>query len=203
VKLEASGFYGSEPGVNRWTVETGPINSWSTRLWFFPDKYWAAQFSFGRLAHPEALEPGDQSRATASAEYTRPAHGASWASSMVWGRVHNTVTLRNTNSYLVESVWPLSRRNLLTGRFELVDKDDLFADQPQLQNDLDVTYGSTFRIGAYTVGYARDIDLFRSVETGIGFNFSTYTLPSAIQPYYGSRPVGGNMFVRVRLKPAR
>lgn len=62
IKLEASGFYGSEPGENRWTIETGPINSWSTRLWFFPAKNWATQLSVGRITHPEALEPGDQSQ---------------------------------------------------------------------------------------------------------------------------------------------
>jgi hypothetical protein len=33
IKLEASGFYGSEPGENRWTIGAGPINSWSARLW--------------------------------------------------------------------------------------------------------------------------------------------------------------------------
>ncbi len=31
-KLEASGFYGSEPGENRWIIQQGPINSWSGRL---------------------------------------------------------------------------------------------------------------------------------------------------------------------------
>jgi hypothetical protein len=201
VKLEASGFYGSEPGENRWTVQTGPINSWSTRLWFFPEKYWAAQLSFGRIAHPDALEPGDQTRITASVEYTRPMHGASWTSSLVWGRVHSTATFRNSNSYLAESVLPVSKRNFITGRFELVDKDDLFAGQPALQNDLDSIYDSTFRIGAYTAGYTRDIDLLRYVETGIGANFTAYTLPAAILPYYGGRPVGGNVFVRFRLRP--
>ncbi len=200
VKLEASGFYGSEPGENRWTIETGPINSWSTRLWFFPDKYWSTQVSFGRLAHPEALEPGDQTRVTASAEYTRPMHGASWDSSLIWGRVHSTATFRNTNSYLAESVLPVTKRNFITGRFELVDKDDLFSNQPGLQNYLDVTYGSTFRIGAYTLGYTRDIDLVPRIETGIGVNFTTYSLPDAIKPYYGARPVGGNVFVRFRLR---
>src|SRR5207248_9424582 len=31
-KLEASGFYGTEPNENRWNIDSGPINSWSTRL---------------------------------------------------------------------------------------------------------------------------------------------------------------------------
>ncbi len=201
-KLEASGFYGSEPGENRWIIQQGPINSWSSRLWFFPTKYWSAQVSFGRLAHPEALEPGNQTRVTASVEYALPMPGGSWASTLAWGRIHSTATLRNLNAYLAESELPVSRRNFITGRFELVDKDDLFANDLALQQQLDVLYGSTFRIGAYTIGYTRDVDLFRSVKTGIGANFTAYSLPTAIKPYYGDHPVGGNIFIRFRLRPA-
>ncbi|HEY6333878.1 MAG TPA: hypothetical protein VI756_31465, partial [Blastocatellia bacterium] len=200
LKLEASGFYGSEPGENRWIIQQGPVNSWSGRIWFFPTKYWAAQVSAGRLAHPEALEPGDQTRVTASVEYARPMPGGSWASTLSWGRVHSTASLRNMNSYLAESVLPVTRRNFITGRVELVDKDDLFANDLELQERLDALYGSTFRIGAYTLGYTRDIDLFRSVETGIGVTFSAYSLPNAIKPYYGDRPAGGDIFLRVRLR---
>jgi hypothetical protein len=199
-KLEASGFHGAEPGENRWIIPQGPIDSWSGRLWFFPTKYWAAQVSFGRLTHPEALEAGDQTRVTASLEYTRPMPRGSWASTLSWGRVHSTATLRNSNSYLAESVLPVTRRNFFTGRFELVDKDDLFADDLSLQQHLDLLYGSTFRVGAYTCGYTRDVDLFRYFETGIGANFIAYSLPNAIKPYYGNHPVGGNIFVRLRLR---
>ena len=200
VKLEASGFYGTEPGENRWTITQGPINSWSTRLWYFPTKNWAAQVSTGRITHTEQLEPGDQERTTASVEYTKPMQGASWASTLAWGRVHDTANQHNLNSYLVESVLPVSRKDFLTGRIELADKDELFAAQPELEQHLDVTSGSTFRIGAYTIGYTRDFDLFKSLETGIGFNFSAYSLPGAIGPYYGNHPVGGNIFIRLRLR---
>ncbi len=75
IKLEASGFHGAEPGENRWIVQQGAIDSWSSRLWFFPSRNWAAQVSVGRLTHPEALEPGDQVRSTASLEYTKPMPG--------------------------------------------------------------------------------------------------------------------------------
>jgi hypothetical protein len=199
-KLEASGFHGAEPGENRWIIQVGPIDSWSGRLWFFPTKYWAAQVSFGRLTHPEAFEAGDQTRVTASVEYTRPMPGGSWASTLSWGRVHSTATLHNSNSYLAESILPVTRRNFITGRFELVDKDDLFADDLTLQQHLDLLYGSTFRVGAYTCGYTRDIDLLRYVETGIGANFTAYSLPNAIKPYYGNHPFGGNVFIRFRLR---
>jgi hypothetical protein len=202
IKIEASGFHGAEPGENRWIVQQGALDSWSSRLWFFPAKNWAAQVSMGRLAHPEALEPGDQVRSTASLEYTKPVSGGSWATSFIWGRNHDTATGRNLNSYLAESVLPIRRKNFLTGRAELVDKDELFEDQPEIDQNLDILYGSTFRIGAYTIGYTRDVDLFRHIETGIGANFTAYSLPDAIKPYYGARPVGGNIFVRFRLRPS-
>ena len=96
---------------------------------------------------------------------------------------------------------PVTHQDFLTGRVELVDKDELFADQPGIEEDLDTQYGSTYRIGAYTIGYTRDINLFRFVETGIGVNFSAYSLPAAIKPYYGDHPLGGNIFIRFRLRP--
>lgn len=192
VKLEASGFHGAEPGENRWIVAAGPIDSWSARLWFFLTDNWAAQVSAGRIAHPEALEPGDQMRTTASVQYSRPMPGGSWSTSLIWGRNHSTATFRNLNSYLAESVLPVTRKNFITGRFELVDKDEL---------DVDALLGRTFRIGACTLGYTRDIDLFRHIQTGVGVNFTAYSLPGAIQPYYGAHPMGGNIFVRFRLRP--
>lgn len=199
-KIEASGFRGAEPGENRWIIQQGAIDSWSARLWYFPTKHWAAQVSAGRLTKPEALESGDQIRTTASVEYSTPMPGGSWSSSLIWGRVHNTGTGHNLNSYLVESELPIRRRNFITGRIELVDKDELFSDAPDIEARLDQTYGSTFRVGAYTIGYTRDIDLFPGLETGIGFNIETYSLPTAIKPYYGDHPVGGNVFLRIRLK---
>ena len=201
-KLEASGFHGAEPGENRWTIAQGAIDSWSARLWFFPTKRWAAQFSAGRLTHPEALEPGDQTRLTGSVEYSRPVAGSNWSSSLIWGRTHSTATLLDSNAYLAETAVPIGRKNFLTGRAELVSKDDLFANTPLLEQSLAITYGSAFRIGAYTFGYTRDIDLFRHLETGIGGNFTAYSVPSAIAPEYGSHPVGGNIFLRLRLRPS-
>jgi hypothetical protein len=136
-------------------------------------------------------------------EYSKPMPGGSWSSSLIWGRDHSTYTKRNLNSYTAESVLPFARKNFITGRIELVDKDELFEGQPEIQALLDVTYGSTFRIGAYTIGYTRNIDIFRHIETGIGANVETYSLPAAIKPYYGEHPIGGNVFMRFRLKPER
>jgi hypothetical protein len=204
LRLEASGFYGSEPGENRWIIQSGPMNSYSGRVSIFPTKNWMFQVSAGRLTNPERQQPGDVVRTTASAHYSRPTDfGNAWSTSLIWGRNHDTLTRRNLNSYLAETLYPVSRKNFLTGRIELVDKDELFADTPALEEQLDRTAGSTFRIGAYTAGYTRDIAIFKDVETGIGANATAYTLPSAIKPYYGDRPWGVTVYLRLRIKPGR
>jgi len=203
-RLEASGFHGAEPGENRWRSPWGPMDSWSARLSVSPTGHWMAQVSAGRLTHPEQQSPGDVIRTTASLAYSRTAGaGEAWSTSLIWGRNHDTYTGHNLNSWLLESVYPFRLRNFLTGRIEYVDKDELFADTPALEAQLDRTAGSTFRVGAYTAGYTRDIGAFKMVETGVGANASVYTLPAAIKPYYGDRPWGVNVFLRFRLRPGR
>jgi hypothetical protein len=100
------------------------------RLWCFPTKNWAAQVSVGHLAHPEALEPGDQTRTTASVAYSKPVSGGSWSSTFIWGRNHKTYTKQDSRSYTVESLLPIRRKNFITGRIEVVDKDELSAGEP-------------------------------------------------------------------------
>jgi hypothetical protein len=201
VRLEASGFYGTEPNENRWNVDYGPMNSWSTRLSLLPSRNWMAQVSVGRLARPERQEPGDVVRSTASIHYTRPMSGGSWSSSLIWGRNHKTIDKRDSNSYLLESVMPFRKKNFFTGRIELVDKDELFSDDHELEERLAHTVGSSFRVGAYTAGYTRDIGVFYNAQTGIGANFTSYSVPGAIQPYYGKHPLAFNFYARVRLNP--
>ncbi len=202
MRVEGSGFYGAEPDENRWHIDWGPMNSYAVRFSVFPSKNWMAQASAGRLTNPERQSPGDVVRSTASLSYSRPlADDETWSTSLIWGRNHDVVTQHNLNSYLAETVYPVSQKNFLTGRIELVDKDELFADNPDLEEQLARTAGSTFRIGAYTAGYTRDIGTFRDIETGVGANATAYTLPAAIKPYYGDHPWGVNAFVRLRLKP--
>jgi hypothetical protein len=186
IRLEASGFYGTEPNENRWNIDFGPMNSWATRLSYFATKNWMMQVSVGRLARPERQEEGDVVRSTASIHYTRPMYGSSWSTSLIWGRNHKTINQSNSNSYLLESVMPFSRRNFVTGRVELVDKDELIA-------------GQTFRVGAYTLGYTRDIGTFHKVQSGVGANFTSYSTPDALKQYYGKHPVSVNIFARFRL----
>jgi hypothetical protein len=200
IRFEASGFHGAEPGENRWDIDTGAIDSWSSRLTISPSDNWSGQFSVGRLSKPEALEEGDIVRTTASITYSRPLTGGIWASSLIWGRNHKTAEQRNINSYLAESAYRFKERNHLAGRIELVDKDELFADQPELDDELARTAGSVFRVAGFTFGYTRDFDLIPGVQSGVGANVTFHRIPSAIKPFYGDHPTGFVVFLRFRLK---
>jgi hypothetical protein len=197
---ELSGFHGAEPNENRWNIDAGGIDSWSARLSWTPTANWSAQASAGRLHKPEALELGDQLRSTASVTYSRPLTHGDWATSVIWGRDHKTVTKRNLNSYLLESVVRFREKNYITGRAELVDRDELFANQPVIEQHLAATVGTVFRVGAFTAGYTRDVHLVPHVITGIGSNVTLYNVPAAIQPYYGAHPAAFYMFLRFRLE---
>jgi hypothetical protein len=189
-RLEASGFHGAEPGENRWTISQGALDSYSARASIFPTSDWMAQVSAGRISNPERLQPGDVVRATASVHYTRPmGNDEAWSSSLIWGRNHDVATQRNLESFLAETLLPLHHGNFVTGRFELVDKDELLPD------------GAIYRIGAYTAGFTHDIaHLFDAVETGIGANVTAYTFPAALKPAYGAHPFAATVYLRVRLK---
>ncbi len=126
VKLEGSAFNGREPNEERWSIQPGPLDSWSGRASVAPSRDWTAQYSVGRLEHPEALEPGSQWRQTASVSYDRPLAEGNWATSLVWGHVHKIATSADLDSYLLESTLNFLRRNYAFTRMELVDKDELF-----------------------------------------------------------------------------
>ncbi len=126
LRIEGSLFNGREPNEHRYGIQFAALDSWSGRLSFAPTKNWTAQYSYGRLEHPEALEPGSQRRQTASVEYARPFSGGSWATSLVWGRVHKQAVDHNLNSYLLETTANFKIRNYVFSRVELVDKDELF-----------------------------------------------------------------------------
>jgi hypothetical protein len=148
------------------------------------------------------LEEGDVVRTTASLHYTRPLErGTSWSTSFIWGRNHEIAHRRDLDSFLLETLYPATRRNFLTARFEAVDKDELFAGQNDIEHRLgDSTAGTTFRVQGYTAGYTRDITVGHGLEAGLGTNVTAYRIPAAIQPYYGERPWGWNVLLRVRLK---
>jgi hypothetical protein len=188
-KIEGSVFNGREPDEKRYTIQFATLDSWSARLSVAASKSWTAEYSYGRLEHPEAFEPGSQRRQTAAVEYVRPFAKGSWATSAVWGRVHNVFDNHNLNGYLLETTANFKLRNYAFSRMELVDKDELFPDNPMLP---------AFRIGAYTFGGAHDLIQSSLSRLALGADFTLYSKPSVLNSAYGRDPVSFQIVLRAR-----
>ena len=188
-KIEASAFNGREPDERRYNFDLAPLDSWSARLSFAPGKNWAAQYSYGHMVHPEALEAGNTDRQTASVAYNRPLAVGNWATTLIWGRNFKPATRRVQNSYLLESTRNFARRNYAYTRLELVDKDELF---PQALN------AASYRIGAYAFGGVRVLVQGSYGQLGLGADVTFYAKPVALDPVYGRDPVSLHLFLRYR-----
>ena len=191
-----SGFHGREPDENRWDIDTGRIDSWAARVTFDPTPHWTAQISTGHLTRPEAGEPGNIERTTASVAYSGASSLGSWDSSVVFGhnRKSEAPGRPTANSLLAESVLRFGGRNYATGRAEIVDKDELFAGQDVPS----AVAHAVFRVRALTLGYSRDLVERNGIVAALGANATLYSIPAAIQPLYGSHPHAGYLFVRLR-----
>jgi hypothetical protein len=202
-KLEGSIFNGREPDENRYNFEAHPWNSRSARLSFTPNQNWSAQVSYGFLRRPEAAEPNtDIRRTTASIEYNKPFSHGNWAAALIWGRNHQSGggESANLNGYTAESTLNFIDKDYLYTRLELVDKNELLRPADRARLGIKAAHPA-FRIGAYTFGGARDIWNTKKLSTAIGSDVTFYSMPSALDPIYGKRPVSWRLFLRIR--PAR
>jgi hypothetical protein len=196
LRIEASGFSGREPDENRWNIDWGDMDSWSTRVSFQPRPNWLLQTSVGRLKEPEPLHAGDVTRLTASLQYTQPRAGsAAWSSTLLFGRNQPAGHHGATNSVLAETVYPLTPRNLLTGRFEWGQRDELFGE--------DGGPPGAFGVFAFTGGYTRELPVLAALRSAAGFNFTAYRIAEGLKPFYGAHPVAASVFLRFRLWSTR
>jgi len=198
-KLEGSVFNGREPDENRYNFEAHPWNSRSMRLWFAPNSNWSMQVSHGLLKNPEAAEPGDVRRTTASISYNKPFERGNWASSLIWGRNHESHggEIFNLNGYVAESTVKFVDRNYVYTRLELADKNSILRDTDRISLGISDEHPS-FRIGAYTFGGARDIWHTEKTSVALGSDLTFYSKPSILDPIYGSNPVSWKAFLRIR-----
>jgi hypothetical protein len=199
LKLEGSIFNGREPDENRYNFEFNPWNSRSARLSFAPTDNWSMQVSYGFLRNPEALEPGDIRRATASVSYNKNFARGNWSSSLIWGRNHGTHDSEpfNVNSYTAESTLNFMDKNYVYTRLELVDKNELLNGAERAQLGFNGPHPS-FRIGGYTFGGARDIWNTAKLSVALGGDFTFYSKPHALDALYGANPTSYKFFLRLR-----
>lgn len=200
IRLEASGFHGREPDEYRWNIDSGKIDSWSTRISFNPRQNWSFQYSIGQLAGPEQLFPDETvRRISASLIYNRPLQNGNWASMALWGRNQSLRDGNVGNSYLLESTLRFLRTNNVWARIENVDRTtELLQNQSPLPSSFSDSYFA--RVQAYTAGYDREFGRIPHVSTAIGGQIMWYGVPSILRNDYGAHPVGVLVFLRLRAK---
>jgi hypothetical protein len=190
--LEGSAFHGEEPDQDRWNLDGGAIDSYSGRLKIALGRSWSAQISHGYLHDPEALEPGDVHRTTASLE-TGADGTRDWAATFLWGQ--NNEAHGTSNSFLAEAAWQRTRLDQLYGRFEWVEKEEELLATKALPETEPSPLADIY---ALTGGYFRDVDLLHGVTTGLGGDVTVYEYPERLKPVYGDYPVSFHVFLRAR-----
>ncbi len=198
-RVEASSFHGREPDEFRWNIDVGKIDSWSTRLTLQPGKNWSGQYSYARIASPEALFPAeDQARTTASVMYNRPFKEGNWASTALWGRTRSLQDNSKESSYLLELLVRFKTSNYAWTRMENAGRSNelLIGHNPLPAGFQEEPIG---HVQAYTFGYDHDIDLIRHARTAIGGQVTTYGVANALKSIYGTNPASFAVFVRLRV----
>jgi hypothetical protein len=198
-KLEGSVFNGREPDENRYNFEAHPWNSRSARLSFAPNSNWSMQVSHGFLRNPEALDPGDVRRTTASISYNKRLRHGNWATSLIWGRNHESHDgeIFNLNGYVAESSVRFAEHNSIYTRLELVDKNQLLRESDRVLLGI-TNHHPSFRIGAYTFGGSRDLWTSEKLTASLGADVTFYSKPSILNPIYGDNLTSYRIFVNLR-----
>jgi len=195
VHLEASGFHGREPDENRWHIEVGGLDSWSTRLAIAATKDWTAQYSVGHLHSPEAQHPDeDVLRQTASIAYHHSWRSATLDALALWGRNHSIGTPIDSNGYLFEATSHIHSRDSIWSRIEDVDRttDLLGASAPPEESVIG-------RVQAYTAGYAHRLYGNGWLTSELGAQITPYSTPAPLRSQYGDHPLGVAVVLNIHL----
>jgi hypothetical protein len=195
-RAEASVFHGREPDQERLDIDLGALDSTAFRVSWNRGR-WTAQASAAALTQPELVTPYDAKRLTASAGYA----SAPVAPRLAWfaGFGQNREVHGNLEAYLFEATLRPSPANTVYTRIESVAKDIL---------DVGFHPGVFHRhrqsqVGAFTVGYVRDVLTMQAGTFGVGGDVTGYAVPANLSESYGS-PRSYHLFVRYRapLAPA-
>ena len=202
-QIEASAFRGREPDEFRWNIEKPKLDSWSARASFAPSPDWLVQASYAQIKSPEQLHPDEnENRTTASVQYNG---GRGLSAMLAFSNKHRVEDhsaghdgddghgAANLTAWLGEVNWDIDEHHTVFGRIENVANDELF---PDLADPL---HDQTFRVTKFQAGYAYRIPLTGPLKLALGGTVAAFAKPSALEPYYGSNPMGYTLFARFSL----
>jgi hypothetical protein len=193
VSVEGSIFHGREPDEDRYDVDLGALDSWSTRVWLRPGPAWTIQASYGFLHSPEQLEPGNQQRTNASVSWFRQ-HGSGYSAvtaAVGWNaRQYSTV-----HAVLVEGTHHFGSTSIY-GRVEDMTVETeilLFPERVHRPHPGELVDP----IRAFTGGTVRDVARVRMLALGIGGDVTFYQVPPLLQITHEPHPVSFHVFLRL------
>jgi hypothetical protein len=193
VSVEASIFRGRETDEDRYDVDLGALDSWSTRVWLRPTTTWTIQASHGFLHEPEQLEPGNQRRTNASVSWfrARESNYSAVTAAVGWtNRQYSTV-----HAVLLEGTHHAGATSIY-GRYEhvIVETEILLfpevVHRPHPGELVDP-------IDAFTGGTVRDIARGKGLVMGLGGDVTYYRLPPLLQLTHEAHPVSFHLFFRI------
>jgi hypothetical protein len=197
LRLEGSIFNGREPDENRTNFDYRgrSLDSYAGRLAWNPSSHWSLSGSYAYIRSPESLAPDDAvHRLGASIMNGRTfgQHGE-LATTFVYGANRHSDESHLEPSYLLESNLEFGGAHSVFGRAEHVQKsaEDLALGASLPTGEFDIT--------SLVAGYVYEFDRLGNVRTGIGGRASLDLVPSALEPFYGTRsPRGFAIYVRFR-----
>ena len=196
-KVEASSFHGREPDQERNDIETGALDSWSTRVSWNPTAAWALQLSRGDITSPEQLEPTvDVVRTTASAMYGTDALGGHLQAMLAWGRNQQTGAghYAELDAWNLESAWRLRAADTLLFRFEHARKNELFNLGDPAGDPHD-----EFAVNSLSLGWVHELTALGAGSLGAGVLWTKSLVPAELEDDYGGDPDSWTLFLRWRL----
>lgn len=191
-KLEGSSFTGREPDEKRFDFDKPRFDSYSGRLSYHPNEYWAWQLSHAFLKSPEELHTGeDINRTTASFTYSLPLmNNDSFDFIALWG-VNKSQEHEGEHAFMVEGAWTRNKWALY-GKYEFVQKST------EELNLGEAGFGeeAVFNIHSATLGFNYEILRISSTRLAGGGHVTLYNSDSALNSLYGKNPMALELFLR-------
>ena len=188
IGVEGSWFHGREPDERRTDLDFGALDSWSVRGTWSRGP-WSSQLSGARVHEPEPLRPGDMTRLMASLSHTQSGPIGT-ALFVAWG--HNREVHGTSNGFLFESNLSWLERNHFYSRAEVVGKE-----LPHTHGGSVQPAHQLMNVGAFTLGYTREVFDATFGRIGIGGDATMYYVPRDLQENYGA-PLSFHLFLRYR-----
>jgi hypothetical protein len=192
--VEGSLFNGREPDDERWDFDLGRMDSVSGRVWFRPTPAWSFQVSSGRLVDPEPAAPSTVIRTTVSGAWFRARTDGFVALTAGYGANREP---EGTHHALFGEFSRQAGATTISTRIEFVQPDTelLLTGQP---SDAAPSELRTETVAALTLALLRRVVSSRAIEISAGVSATANAVPDSLQPEYGIRPLGFQVYVQLR-----